>query len=631
MSKETYYDVDKSVYEFQKEHTKDFKHNKAYRYYGRNISYNTSHKNIENIAKVMQAHDVKKGDIIPVIAPMLPSVVDSFYGINKVGATFFPIDPRNNATRIRDFLNLTGAKQVIMLDQAYGKIDAIIDHTNVQNVLVITPEEAMFPFLRLSYRLDQQTKTKKYYDAVKALGTESSEKVANIIENHKDIFEMSDEEYEQLYQANIFQKTKDIAMKNLYYQFPPIKGYEDLRSEIKKVAPEKEVESIYDKAIPASLTMTSGTTGKPKLVPTMNRSYNVKVRDYAKTTMPIEKKDRILSMPPFILYGEIFMHMAYVRGVQNVIIPDITAYYYPGVIKQEKIAHAVGVPSQALELANDRHSYGVAGQSEKWLRQMRHLKSVSTGGTKMLLEHEKKINKALKELGIEVTQGYSMTELTPASMTNMPGFSKEQSVGRPIGDTKCKIVDLETNEEKKVNEIGNLLVKSETQFTGYYKNEEATQKALIQYDGKQMVNTGDLAFVDEDGYYHIVGREKEMIIRPDGHNNFPSEMEELLAKHPIVADCAVVGYPYPGYDSPLGEYPKAHIVLKEEYKNEQAASEEMLKEYCLENLPERDVPYYYEFHDKLPLTPVLKVDKEALKASDKQQALEQKAKQKVKK
>ncbi len=614
MKDKIYYEnVEQSVYDFQKEYTKDYKGKAAYRFFGRNIGYRNSSSQIEKIARVLHSAKhgpaVQSGEVIAVISPMLPEVINAFYAIAKNGATFFPIDPRTNASRIRDFLNLAEVRQAFVLDQAVGKLDAIIDQTKLENVIVISPMDSMFKALGFLYHYDQMKKTKEYYQAVKCLGFDNPKIVEELLKQHPHKPSLSEGLVKNL---QIYEKTRDIAMKNLYYTTSHKKGYVPFQKILATGRMTPDFESIYDPSVPVSLTCTSGTTaGGPKLVPTKHRSYNVKVRDYAYTTMPIEVGDRILSMPPFILYGEIFMHMAYTRGVQNVIIPDITQYHYPDVIYKEKISHAVGVPSQALTLAED----------ERFLTNPpKHLKSVSVGGNKMLPEHERRINAALEPLGIQVTQGYSMSELTPASMTTMPGTIREGSVGKPIGDTKSIIVDMKTMEILGPNQVGRQCIKSETQFEGYYKNPEKTKETLITIDGEVYVNTGDRAYYDEDGFYYIQGRDKEIIIRPDGHNNVPSDMEELIVEHPAVEDCAVVGFPYPNFESPTGEYPKAHVVLKEAYKGQEEMVEEQLKKYCLEHFPERDVPYYYEFHEALPLTPVLKPDKLKLRQMDKEQA-----------
>ena len=615
---EKYRDVEHSVYDYAMLMTNDLTRNKnkAFEYYGNNISYPKSKKEIELLAKIFKKNNAKTGDVIAVISPSLPEVNESFYAINKNGCTFFPIDPRTNASRIKEFLNLAGVKQIVMFDQAFGKVDQIIDETKVENVLVVSAKDSMPFILGKAFQYNQAKKTKDYYELQKMISS------LNHDEDEKDVAKallvkylqknkyspLSFEERHIVKNLKLYEDLKTVAMKNLYYTNKPSRGYISLAEAKEQVMNDSSFASIYDDNVPASLTLTSGTTGKPKVVPTMNRSYNVKVRDYTTTTLPIERGDRILSMPPFILYGETFLHMAYCRGVQSVIIPDITAYKYGDIIINKKINHAVGVPSHMLSLTED----------ERFQKKIpSFIKSISVGGTKMLLAHELKINKTFEKKNIMVTQGYSMTELTPSSFTNMPNYTKVQSVGQALGDTKALIISKDTGEILGPNQKGMLFIHSETQFKGYYKNPVESEKVLKEINGQVYVNTGDNAYLDDDGYCFILDREKDMIIRPDGHNVFPSEIEEIISQDDAVSDCAVVGVPYPSYDNPEGEYAKAHVVLKDKFKGNEYLVEERLKNLCSASLPERDVAYYYEFHDELPLTPVGKYDKEALKKHDK--------------
>ncbi len=616
-----YINVDQSVYDYAKEATLNYNNQfYAYEYFGKNISYPKAKEEIENAAKIFKYNGAKKGDVIAVISPLFPEVVASFYGVSKNGATFFPIDPRTNPSRIQDFLNLAEVRQAVMLDQAFGKVDKIIDKTKLEHVTVISPMTSMKFLLGKIFHFDQLKKTKEYYKLKEKIDEVNNSNdldefvVKKLLDEYmeKEKYQtLSSKEKKIVKHLKTYEALKDVALKNLYYTKESHEGYIDWNEMKKMTKNVEDFSSIYDKDIPASITLTSGTTGKPKAVPTTSRSYNVKVRDYYyDTTMPIEAKDKMLSMPPFIMYGETFMHMAYCRGVQNVVIPDITAYKYGDVVLKKKINHLVGVPSQMLCFDEDK----------RLDTPPKYIKSVSVGGTKMLLSHERKINAHLEKIGLKVTQGYSLSELTPASYTNMPGFIKEQSVGKAIGDTKGLILDKDTEEILGPNKIGLLYVNSETQFDGYYKNEEASKDMFKTIDNIKYVNTGDYAYYDEDGYYFIADRAKEMIIRPDGHNVFPSEIEELISTHYAVKDCAVVGVPYPNYEEPQGEYPKAHVVLDDLYKNKTEQLEFELRKLCNENLPERDVAYFYKFDDQLPLTPVLKVDKIKLREMDKEDA-----------
>ncbi len=156
--------------------------------------------------------------------------------------------------------------------------------------------------------------------------------------------------------------------------------------------------------------------------------------------------------------------------------------------------------------------------------------------------------------GGRLVEGYGLTEASPVTHANpVWGRRKEGSIGLPWPDTDCRIVDLETGEDVPVGEPGELLIKGPQVMQGYWNNPEATAAAL--QDG--WLHTGDVAKVDEEGYFYIVDREKDMIIA-GGFNIYPREIEEVLYAHPAVQEAAVIGVP----DAYRGETVKAFVVLK---------------------------------------------------------------------
>ena len=159
-----YMNVEQSIYDYAKESTENYSNKHyAYEYFGKNITYSSAKEEIENAAKIFRKNGAKKGDVIAVISPLFPEVVASFYGTSKNGTTFFPIDPRTNPSRIADFLNLAEVKQAVMLDQAFGKVDKIIDQTKLEHVSVISPIDSMKFILGKVFRYDQLKKTDAYY------------------------------------------------------------------------------------------------------------------------------------------------------------------------------------------------------------------------------------------------------------------------------------------------------------------------------------------------------------------------------------------------------------------------------------------------------------------------------------
>ncbi|MBQ0109262.1 MAG: long-chain fatty acid--CoA ligase, partial [Clostridiales bacterium] len=172
-----------------------------------------------------------------------------------------------------------------------------------------------------------------------------------------------------------------------------------------------------------------------------------------------------------------------------------------------------------------------------------------------------------------------------------------------------KVVDPETNKELKYGERGEICFFGPTMMLGYYKNSEDSDKVIrIQYDVRKWIHSHDFVYIDEDGVVFIVDRIKRMIVRPDGHNVFPAQIEAVLLQHPSVEQCCVVGLKNPNGEN--GKIPTAFVVLKENASDD--ALEKDLDTFSKERLPERDVAMQYRFIEKLPLTPVGKVDYRAL-------------------
>ena len=201
-----------------------------------------------------------------------------------------------------------------------------------------------------------------------------------------------------------------------------------------------------------------------------------------------------------------------------------------------------------------------------------------------------------------------MTELSSSAIVNVSAACNSiGSVGVALPKTKIKVVNPETGEEVMYNEEGELYISSPALFKGYYKNEEATNKEIVlDENGEKWIKTGDYFTVAPNGELFFKGRKKMMFVRPDGHNNHPLEMTELVLKHPAVKDAFTVGIQSP-YDI-QGKYPKVSIVLKDEYKGQEEQIQKELEDLCMSNFSQRDVPYYYNFRDEIPYTPGGKID-----------------------
>jgi len=206
----------------------------------------------------------------------------------------------------------------------------------------------------------------------------------------------------------------------------------------------------------------------------------------------------------------------------------------------------------------------------------------------------------------KLVEGYGLTEASPVTHSNpIWGKSITGSIGLPWPDTDCRIVDTATGEELAQGEVGEVAVKGPQVMRGYWNRPEET--AAVLRDGWLL--TGDMGYMDENGYFYIVDRKKDMIIA-GGYNIYPREVEEVLFEHPAIQEAAVIGVP----DPYRGETVKAFVVFKEG----QTATVEELDEHCRKRLAAYKIPRQYEVRSTLPKTIVGKVLRRQLQDEDKQ-------------
>ncbi|MFX0082804.1 MAG: class I adenylate-forming enzyme family protein [Candidatus Hodarchaeota archaeon] len=231
------------------------------------------------------------------------------------------------------------------------------------------------------------------------------------------------------------------------------------------------------------------------------------------------------------------------------------------------------------------------------------LESAGSGSAALAPEFN---NKWEKVVGFKVGQGYGLTEslaFATSAASWMPEI-KPNSIGVPNIDTDVKIVNPDTLEELKLGEIGELLIKGPNVMKGYWKNPEATKKDII--DG--WLRTGDLARMDEDGYFYIEGRTKDMV-KYKGYKVMAREVEEKLVEHPAIVEAGVVGVPDPN----IGETIKAYVVINSEYKDK--ITEREIIEWSKERLAAYKYPRQVEFINVLPRTAVGKIFRRKLRES----------------
>ncbi|MFN8111978.1 MAG: AMP-binding protein [Solirubrobacterales bacterium] len=310
--------------------------------------------------------------------------------------------------------------------------------------------------------------------------------------------------------------------------------------------PEIDVDPATDLAV---LPYSSGTTGLPKGVMLTHRNLIANVLQ-CDEVFEIGPDDVLIGVLPFFhIYGQtVIMNLGIRNGATVVTMPRFDLDQFLSLIEEHKVTLANVVPPIALALAKHPAVDGADLSS---------LRLIMSGAAPLGPELSEAV---AKRLDVPTIQGYGMTETSPVTHVSPlePDRIKPGTIGFPVPGTETRVVDPETREE---GTRGELLIRGPQVMAGYLNNEDAT-KHTIDEDG--WLHTGDVAEIDEDGYFAIVDRLKELI-KYKGFQVPPAELEAILITHPAVADCAVIGVP----DEEAGELPKAFIVCSEDVEDEE--------------------------------------------------------------
>lgn len=361
-------------------------------------------------------------------------------------------------------------------------------------------------------------------------------------------------------------------------------------------------EEINPKEDLALLQYTGGTTGLAKGV--MLTHYNLVanvVQCRAWFTKAKQGQERILAALPFFhVYGmTVVMNLGIMLGGSLITVPRYDVNMILDLIVKEKPTIFPGAPTMYVALINhpDIKQYDMSS-----------IQACLSGSAPLPVEVQQKFEELT---GGKLVEGYGLTESSPVTHANpIWGRRVTGSIGLPWPDTDCKIVDVETGEELPQGEIGELAVKGPQIMKGYWNRPEETAATLK--DGWLL--TGDIAYMDADGYFYIVDRKKDMIIA-GGFNIYPRDVEEVLYAHPAVQEAAVAGVP----DPYRGETVKAYIIVKPDHQ----VTEQELDKFCRERLAAYKVPHLYEFRTELPKSMVGKILRRILVEEEKKKLEEQ--------
>lgn len=342
----------------------------------------------------------------------------------------------------------------------------------------------------------------------------------------------------------------------------------------------------------AVILYTSGTTGQPKGAELTHQNIRSNIESIKDLFTPSEEDVFFGGLPLFHVFGQtVAMNAAVAVGAEITLLPRFDPTKALEIIQRDKVTIFQGVPTMyaAMLQVPNRADFDISS-----------LRLCVSGGAALPVEI---IRAFEQEFNTAILEGYGLSETSPvASFGRLDMERKPGTIGTPIKDVEMRIVDEEGN-VLGVGDVGELQIKGPNVMKGYWQMEEATAKAI---DADGWFSSGDMATVDEDGYYSIVDRKKEMILR-GGYNVYPREVEEVLYEHPAVAEVAVMGIPH----DDLGE----EIVAIIAFKDGESASEDELRDHAKQGVAAYKYPRHILIIDELPKGPTGKILKREIDLS----------------
>jgi long-chain acyl-CoA synthetase len=512
---------------------------------GRTVSHGELDRRSDAFAAALAGLGVAKGDRVALLLPNCPQFLICELGAWKAGAVLHPLNPIYTEQELEAALRRTGAETIVVLTPFYGRVKAVQPRTALVRVVATNVKEYLPPLLRVLFTLAKERK-----------------------DGHRVALADGD-----LWLGDLLDRHRDAARPSV------------------PVAPED----------PAVILMSGGTTGTPKGVVGLHRHYTITGRQLGTWlqagTAPWD--DVIMAaLPLFHSFANI--------GIQSVALRNHNAMaLVPNPRDLDDLLDTIartrptafsGVPTLFNALLH--HPKVRAGKVD-----LSSVKVCFSGAAPLLAETKRRFEELT---GGRIVEGYSLTEAMLACAVNpVEGPNKIGSVGMPLPDVEMRVVDTGTGAPLAAGEVGEVLIRAPQLMACYWDDPEETAATVRDHGGQRWLHTGDLGYLDEDGYLFIVDRLKDLI-KTHGYQVWPREIEEVLAGHPAVAEVGVAGVP----DAAKGEVAKAWVVLR---PGEQAGAEE-LRAFCRERLAPYKVPATVEFRAELPKSMVGKVLRRALTA-----------------
>lgn len=558
------FDVNQTMYSMIESESKDSLDLNATGFLGNSMTYKELFDVSDKLASAFLNSGVSLNDNVAILTISMPIVQETLLALSKIGATMSWIDLRSKPKDLIKYINNSNSKAIIVFEDMLPLVKETIDETDVKKVIVVSPKDYLSPVVKVLATLKDMKENKKV-----------------VLPDDPRFIKFSD-----------FIKT----------------GSNDL------VIPAK-----FEKDKPSLIVQSSGSTGRPKQIVHTEYNFNSEMQKMAYLDLPLYKGSTMhISVPPFIIYGlgnSIYASMAFtMKGEMNPHVDENTVYNDLGKFDvsfaaplhyryiYEKLTHL----KEDIETLEKDDSYEARKELkhkmkelERVLNGINHAKVFVSGGDKIGADELKTME---HEFDKTIVNGYGNNECLGAAIVSPMYANKPGSIGIPMKGVDARVVNPDTYKEVAQGEIGELLISTDNLFVKYLNNEEETNKIKVTLDGKTWVKTGDLCIVDGDGYIIPKGRNRRLI-KKEAFKISPDTIEEVIKSISFVKDCVVVGVD----DEKSLSVPMAFVVLNDLTVNFEDAKA-IIQSKCEEELPDYEVPSYYEEIEKIPYTPNDKQD-----------------------
>ena len=521
----------------------------ALEFMGAQLTYGDLDTQSTAFAAALAAHRVRPGDRVALVLPNTPQFIVAELGAWKAGAIVSPLNPLYSDQELTGALNRTGATTLVTLTRFYETIKRIQPHTAVRRVITTNIKDYLSAAARLFYTVMRE---KKEGDRVTL-------------------------------------RADDHSLLDLIHEFA--------RAPAPATRPR-----CSDTAI---LLLSGGTTGTPKAVMGSHGALAIaglQLCAWLRSILDEWNDSVLLPLPLFHVFAHVGVQsLALTGGNPIVLVPnarDINALV--NIVADSTPSIIVMVPALLNALLNHRDVR--SGKVH-----FRSIKGCFSGAAPLLVETKRQFEEVT---GGRIVEGYSLTEAMMACLANpVGGLSKPGSVGIPLPDIELLIVDAETGERDVAHgTVGEVILRAPQVMQGYWQNPEETARTLRPHGpGAPWLFTGDLGYLDDDGFLFIVDRKKDLI-KVSGMQVWPREIEEVIATHPAVADVAAAGVA----DERKGEVVQVWIVPHAGT----ALTEGEIRSYCRERMAPYKVPARVTFRQSLPRNAAGKVLRRELTAAE---------------